>query len=180
MAQPSPQTAPALHLAAQKATAAIRKGDAKPLKVTGRLREALEAMVFKGLKRADAAEAASMTDHGLRQALRRPHVLAFLNEQMEVLRTSARPRALGRITELVEQKDSLRVALEAAKYLDGMDRPSHTMGAVNVQVNTSVHVESPGYVIDLSAHPRGTQQIDHLPQHEHNRLDDKADVPEDE
>lgn len=137
-------------------------------------------MVFEGQTRQVAAETAGLTDDALRKALLKPAVLAYLNDQMEVLRTGARPRALNRIIDLADRSDSDRVRLEAAKYLDGMDRPSHAVGAINVQVNTQVNVESPGYVIDLSDFPPARQQIDHLPTHDAKALDLQADVPEDE
>ena len=45
-----------------------------PGKVTGRLRAALLDMVWKGSRRDDAAKANNMSIHGLREALRKPHV----------------------------------------------------------------------------------------------------------
>lgn len=169
---------------AQKAAAMVKRGDAKPAKVTKRLRDAIAAMVFEGQTRAEAAETAGITDDGLRKALLKPAVLAHLNEQMEVLRTGARPRALQRIIKLADRAESERVQLDAARYLDGMDRNGNTVGAqqVNVQVNNTVNVESPGYVIRLERRAdrpvNEPHQIEHLETHGHNPLIHKPDVPE--
>jgi hypothetical protein len=55
--------------------------------VTGKLRRAIEAMVWEGSCRPDAAAAAGLRDHSVREALRKPHVKAFYRAQLDVLRT---------------------------------------------------------------------------------------------
>lgn len=172
-------------ITAQKAAAAVRK-QKKTLTVTPRIRQAIEHMVHDGMDRRIAAETVGLTDHGLRTAMHKPHVLAYLNEQMEVLRTAARPRALRKMVDLLDAKTE-RIQFESAKYLDGMDRPSHAVGAtqVNVQVTTNTKVETPGYVIDLSEYSRSAQpesgkQIDHLHQHGAKSLEFNEDVLDDE
>lgn len=98
-----------------------------------------------------------------------------------MLRTSFRPRALRKMGDLLDSKTE-RIQFEAAKYLDGMDRPSHAVGArqVNVQVNNTLTV-TPGYVIriDRTNDKRGAQ-IDHLEQDDVIPLEALADVPEEE
>lgn len=177
-------TRPGYGQAAQQAAAKVKRGQAKNLRVTGKVKAAIEAMVSQGLTRPEAAEAAGMTDHGLYVALTKPHVLAFFNEQMEVLRTAARPRALRKIIDLADDAESERVQLDAAKYIDGMDRNGNTVGGqqINVQVNNQVNVETAGYVIDLSAYPaKGAHvpdRIEHLEHNGHNPLIHNAGVPE--
>ncbi|NTG94244.1 hypothetical protein [Rhizobium rhizogenes] len=181
MAYPSKQTVQSLAHSAQKA-AAIQRKETKKLSVKPRLRKAIEAMVFDGLTRPEAAVIAGMTDHGVRTALTKPHVLAYLNECQEMLRTSARPRALNRVISLVDKADSDRVRLDAAKYIDGMDRGAHQVGAtqVNVQVNNTVSV-TPGYVIriDRSKDER-RQQIEHLDVDDAIPLSSLGDVTDDD
>jgi hypothetical protein len=105
-------------------------------------------MVFEGLTRPEAAKSVEMTDHGLREALRKPHVLRYLRECKEVLRTSAGARALRTIEELSDGANSEKVKLEAAIYLDsGQHRRSD--GHTNVTVGIGIQV-TPGYVIDNS------------------------------
>lgn len=171
---------------AQKAAAVVRK-QKKTLKVTPRVKAAIELMVFEAQDRPDAAEAVGLSNHALRTALTKPHVLAYLNECQEVLRTSARPRALNQVIKLMTKTTSERVQLDAAKYIDGMDRGAHQIGAsmVNVQVNNNTKIETPGYVIDLSEFSRSVQpesgkQIDHLHQHDAKSLEFNEDVLDDE
>lgn len=177
MAFPSKQTRSALAPAAQKAAALLRKEKKEPV-VTDKQRAAIHAMVFEGQKRPDAAKAAGMHDESLRLALTKPNVLAYLNQQIEVLRTSGRPRALHTMIDLLDSKND-STKFKAAEYLDGMNRSSHQVGAtqVNVQVNNTVNV-TPGYVLDLR--PEHAHQIEHLDAHDANGLPHNADVPGDE
>lgn len=88
-------------------------------KVTGRLKVALDEMIWKGTKRADAATAAKISEHSLYVALQKPHVKAYYLAQLEVLRLSERSRSLFRLTELRDQDDNKMVAFNAAKELAG-------------------------------------------------------------
>lgn len=181
MVMPSKQSVQAHSAAAQKAAALLRK-EKKEIVVGPKTKAAIDAMVHDGKQRREAAELAGMSDESLRQMLLKPHVLAYLNEQQEVLRTSARPRALRKMVDLLDAKTE-RIQFESAKYLDGMDRPSHAVGAtqVNVQVNNTVNV-TPGYVLDLRPDEavKAAPQIEHLGAHDVIPLDTLADVPEDE
>lgn len=176
MVMPAKQTASAFTPAAQKAAALLRK-EKKEIVVSPTCKAAIEAMVFEGMKRSAAAEQAGMADISLRQALLKPHVLAYLNECQEVLRTSLRPRALHTMGELLDDKSST-VKFKAAEYLDGLNRGQHTVGAtVNVQVNNTVSV-TPGYVLDLRPDQQASApQIEHLGPHDANDLEVLIDVP---
>jgi hypothetical protein len=181
MAFPSKQSVQALSAQAQKAAALIKKEKKAP-RATPKQRIAIHAMVFEGLKRSEAAKVAGMSDEALRVAFTKPYVLAYLNAQQEMLRTSMRPRALNRIGELMDKADSDRVRLDAAKYIDGMDRGAHQVGAtqVNVQVNNTLSV-TPGYVIriDRSKDER-RQQIEHLDVEDAIPLSALEGVPDDD
>src|SRR5258707_14279030 len=61
-------------------------------KVTGKLRTALDLMVWSGERRAEAAEKAGLADSSLRFALRKPHVLQHYNAELAALRTSLRAK----------------------------------------------------------------------------------------
>lgn len=179
MVMPSKNTVQSLAQRGQKAAAVIKK-QKKEIVLTPKNREAIEAMVYEGLKRSDAAERVGLTDHALRTALTKPHVLAYLNQCMEVLRTGLRPRALHTMGELLETKNE-SVKFKAAEYLDGLNRGSHTVGAtqVNVQVNNHQTVNvTPGYAIDLR--PDERDQIGHQEQHGDKSLELQANVPDDE
>lgn len=178
MVMPSKQSVQSLARAGQSAAAALKKQN-KEISLTPAVRSAIELMVFEGQKRPEAAEAVGLKDDSMRKALLKPDALAFLNQCMEVLRTSARPRALRKMDELLDAKTE-RIQFEAAKYLDGMDRPSHAVGAtqVNVQVNNTVNV-TPGYVLDLRPEDmvNSAQQIEHLEPSSPNDLEVLIDVP---
>lgn len=179
MPMPSKQTRAALAPAARKAAAQLRKDKIEPV-VTEKQREAIHAMVFLGQKRPDAAKTAGMTDEALRVALTKTPVLAYLNEQIEVLRTSGRPRALHTMIELLDSKND-STKFKAAEYLDGQNRGTHTVGAtVNVQINNEVKV-TPGYAIKLvRGEPMPGAQIEHLEADEVISLEDIEGVPEEE
>lgn len=184
MASPQPKSARHYSAAAQKASALLRKEKKEPV-VTDAQRIAIEAMVFEGKKRKEAAELAGITDEAMRQALLKPQVLAYLNDCQEVLRASLRPRALHTMGELLDDKSG-SVKFKAAEYLDGQNRGTHTVGGTvinNTQINNTVNV-TPGYVIDLRPgefeQVTSAQQIEHLAHDEAISLEDLAvseDVP---
>lgn len=98
-----------------------------PGQVTGRLKRALDAMLWQGLTRAKAAEHANISEHSLYVALRRPHVKAYYASELQVLRESERARSIHRLAELREQDSNKMVAFNAAKELAGSSDsdPSH-------------------------------------------------------
>ena len=110
------------------------------------LRMALEKMVNEGLKRAEAAKAVGMTDHSLREALRRPHVQAYRRALMDELRTSEGHRSYLKLTELREKAASEHVQMESAKFVAGVSGISPVQ---KQEVTHSGQVQV-GYVIDLS------------------------------
>ncbi len=61
-----------------------------PGKVTGRLKRAIDLMVWEAASRSDAAKTVGMTDHSMRQALKRPHVMAYYTGELGVRRASGR------------------------------------------------------------------------------------------
>jgi hypothetical protein len=98
-----------------------RDGRSNRLRVTGKLAQALSLIVFEGLKRKDAAEQVGLTEHAVYQALRKPHVAAWFNEQLQAMRTGARARALHRMIELSEQNDNFAAAVAATRPLLATD-----------------------------------------------------------
>jgi hypothetical protein len=123
-----------------------------PGKVTGRLRAALLDMVWKGSRRDDAAKANSMSIHGLREALRKPHVKAFYLAELGVLRESERPRTFHRLCGLRDQDENKNAAVAAAKALEQIsDEPLHSNATVT----------SPGVTIRiLNVVPQPVQSIE--------------------
>lgn len=182
MVMPQKTSVQSLARRGQSAAAALRREKKEP-SLSQPVKLAVELMVYEGQKRPEAAESVGLKDDSLRKALTKPDALAYLNECMEVLRTSGRPRALRKMIELVDDAKTERIQFEAAKYLDGMDRPSHAVGATqtNVQINTTVNV-TPGFVIDLRPDELANAgvQIEHLEADEVIPLSPLSDVPDDE
>ena len=87
-------------------------------KVTGKLALAISAMVWEGSCRPEAAKAAGLKDHSLREALRKPHVKAFYRAQLEVLRTSERARNIHALARIRDQDQNKMAAVAAVKALE--------------------------------------------------------------
>src|SRR5437868_3347130 len=105
-----------LAIAAHKPATSLAKTaskQARKLSVTRKVRAAIDAMVWQGLKRSEAAQTAGMTDHSLYVALRSPHVKAHYLAECEVLRTSGRARRLHRLEAMYEQDDNKQAAVNA-------------------------------------------------------------------
>jgi hypothetical protein len=121
---------------------------AETLRITGKVRTAIEAMVWDGLPRAKAAEKAGISEHGLYKALCKPPVKAFYLRELDVLRTSERARSVFRMAELRDQDDNKMVAFNAAKELAGPAESAAESGVrqampglvvqINVQSGASV------------------------------------------
>jgi len=94
------------------------RGRSAPGRVSGKLRSALERMVWQGDKRADAAAAAGMTDHGLRSALRKSHVKAAYLAELDLLRTSERARSVHALVDVRDASDNAMARVAAAKELE--------------------------------------------------------------
>jgi hypothetical protein len=93
-------------------------GRSAPHRVTGKLRTAIERMIWQGDKRADAAVAAGMTDHGLRSALRKSHVKAAYLAELDLLRTSERARNVHALVDVRDASDNAMARVAAAKELE--------------------------------------------------------------
>jgi hypothetical protein len=94
------------------------RGRSAPHRVTGKLRTAVERMIWYGDKRADAAVAAGMTDHGLRAALRKSHVKAAYLAELDLLRTSERARNVHALVDVRDASDNAMARVAAAKELE--------------------------------------------------------------
>jgi len=114
------------------------KDRSAPRRVTGKLKTALDTMVWQGARRAEAALTAGMTDHSLRAALKKPHVKAYYLAELDVLRTSERSRNIFRLTEIREQTANQMAAINAIKALEQMGDEAQTAAG---------SMRSPGVVI---------------------------------
>jgi hypothetical protein len=99
-----------------------------PGKVTGRLRRAVDAMVWQAASRKEAAEMAGMTDHSLRQAMKRPHVMQYYLSECEVLRLSGRAKRLHRLEEIAASDQNMNAAVAAIKAAEQIVDERHAAG----------------------------------------------------
>ena len=124
------------------------------------LRAALMEMVWSGKHRAEAARAVGMTDHSLREALRKPHVKQAYLAELEVLRLSARARAFHRLVELSEQDDNKGAAVAAVRtmVLEGEDAAHRGAGGVPQQPRIVIQIVSTADAVKV-----GPPVIEHGP-----------------
>jgi hypothetical protein len=149
---------------------APKNGDGTTPAVPGsrKVKAAIDAMVWKGLSRKEAAEAAGLQEHSLYQALRLPLTLHYLNEQMKVLRRSERSKSVHTIIELRDTSNSDKVKLEAAKMLMDEEGTEALGSAVIRHAGVTIVIESAKDVGSLA----GTGQvIEHIPS-DINELDE--------
>lgn len=115
-----------------------------PRKVTGKLKVAIDAMVWAGSRRDEAAAQAGLSVHGLREALRKPHVKAYYLSLLEVLRTSERARNIHTLAEVRDQQTNQMARVQAVKALEQLeDSPT----------SSSARMQSPGFVIVVQPQP---------------------------
>ncbi len=102
----------------------------RELRVTGRLKQAIEQMVWSGLTRAQAAKATGMAEHSLYVAFRKPHVKAHYLSELEVLRTSERARNFHTLCEVRDQTTNQMARVNAVKALEQVDEETERKAAV--------------------------------------------------
>ena len=113
----------------------------------------VEAMVYDGISRQDAAVKVGMTDRAARYALSdRACMLAYQN-CLRILRESEKPKSIHKLAALRDQDKSLKVSLEASKFLAVDEQSGPT-----IQVGVNVNVQ-PGYICDISQHAVRARQI---------------------
>ncbi len=102
-----------------KRTLTNRKNARKP-RIRPELSEAIRLMVFGGLSRPEAAATVGMSDHGLYQALRKPHVKRLYAQEHRDLRSGAAILAYSRMVDLMESSRSEHVQLRACQWIAGV------------------------------------------------------------
>jgi hypothetical protein len=129
------------------ANPAIKQG--KTLKISRVIRTAIEAMVWDGLTRAQAAEKAGIKDNSLYIALRRPDVKQHYLSELDVLRTSERARNIHRAVEIREQTTNQMASIQAIKLLEQISddapasRGSVSLPGLVIVVNTGAPLTQP-------------------------------------
>lgn len=123
--------------------------DPSKLKVTAKVKEAIHQMIFNGLNRAKAAQAAGLADHSLYVALCKPHVMQYKNRVLREFRESLAEKSLVRMDDLADHADKDSTKFQANKFLIEQDQRFTPTSRQIIQGHIE-HKFTPGYVIDLS------------------------------
>lgn len=146
-----------------KAQLAHRERSA-PLKVTGRLKRALDLMVWENQTDSQAAVKTKMTVTAIRLALRRPHVLAYVRGQREVLLERECGRNIHTLVNVRDQKRNQMARVQAVKALEQMDdQPAAASGRQSVAglvlILGSGTVADMGHIREIEAKPLIQQKV---------------------
>jgi hypothetical protein len=132
--------------------AAAIPGRSRRNAVTGKLKAALDAMVWEGLKRQDAAAGAGLADSSLRFALRKPHVLAYYRAECDALRNSLKARNLHRLDSIADESKndqarvaSIKVLEQISDVADQHSRPGDQSPGVVIVIQQPAAVPAPNH-----------------------------------
>ena len=112
--------------------------DTRVNRIQGKLKATLDVMVWDALELVDACRQTGFSPAAMRNALQRPHVLAYLRNERQVLRASLSPRNLHRLAEIRDAADNMP-AVQAIRLLE-------ELGDEQLQRNTGTS-HSPGVTI---------------------------------
>jgi hypothetical protein len=139
--------------------------DTRVNRIQGKLKATLDVMVWDALELVDACRQTGFSPAAMRNALQRPHVLAYLRNERQVLRASLSPRNLHRLAEIRDAADNMP-AVQAIRLLEELGDEqlqrntgtSHSPGVTIRVINVAAPVQADARqrVID---HP--AQTIDH-------------------
>jgi len=104
------------HVAFADNSKLARNKTPKP-RITKRVKDAIDAIVERGIAYNEAAAESGLTTRTMRLALERPHVLAYLRQQLKVLRDARGPRNFHRLCAIADAADNLP-AVHAIRALE--------------------------------------------------------------
>lgn len=136
--------------------------------VSGRLKTALDDMIWAATPWDEAARKANLTVRAMRLAMERPHVLAYLRSGRRVRLATMSPQNIQRLGELRDQDDNSTAAVQAARALEGL--ATEQLPAVSLPTTAVA-----GFVIDISE-PGGVSVRIVSPRPERCPGDDAIDV----
>ena len=131
-----------------------------PLRITRRIREAIDVMVERGIAYDQAAAECGIATRHMRLALQKPHVSAYYQMQLKVLRGARAARNFHRLCEIADAEDNMP-AVNAIKALEQLS---------DEQINKP-NAPAPGVTIRI-VNIGGTSV-----EHARTTIDAKADAP---
>lgn len=122
----------------------VKDQSAKPLKVRGRLKQALDLMVWgngeqRYLTDSQAAVITRLNVLSIRNALQKPHVLAYYKQQREVLRSRECAANIHRLAEIRDAADNMP-AVNAIKLLEELGNDQRS-GQPGVSASAGVTIQ---------------------------------------
>jgi hypothetical protein len=130
----------------------LARNKTPPPRITKRVRDAVDAIVEQGLDYQQAARQVGLTTYALRLALAKPHVAAYLQTQLKVLRGARTPRNFHRLCEIADAENNMP-AVNAIKALEQLSdeqtntkqttSPGVTIRIVNIAGGTPVAQAAP-------------------------------------
>jgi transposase-like protein len=140
------------------------EGKRRNTALTRKVKAAIDAQVFEGLTRAEAATKAGLSEHSLYDALRKPSVLQYWNECLQVMRTGARARNLHRLEEIRDQDDNYTAAVRAVQILEESADVQRTSAGQRVtQPGVTIYIGSDRPARDAD---KGLIEINPLSEHD--------------
>jgi hypothetical protein len=110
------------------------------LEPSGKVRAAINNMIWQGYDREQAAKAAGLQPKSLYYALRKIHVKQYYLQQLDVLRTSAQARAFHRLEALSQQDRNQAAAVKACQVVLGHSDAEPSLGH---------RARAPGLIVQL-------------------------------
>jgi hypothetical protein len=98
--------------------AAAIEGRSRRGAVTGKLKTALDLMVWDYLKRKEAAALAGLADSSLRFAFRKAHVMSYYRAELAALRENLRARNIHRLDTIADDSKNDMARVAAVKALE--------------------------------------------------------------
>jgi hypothetical protein len=98
-----------------------RRDRSAPGRVTGRLKAALDSMIWQNLTDNEAAVKFKITVQAIRMALKRPHVLRYLKEERVVLHAREFARNSHALIEVRDQTANQMARVAAVRALEQSD-----------------------------------------------------------
>jgi len=144
------------------------EGRSLPLKITGKLRIAIEQMVWHGARRAEAAEKAGLKDHSLRAALRKTHVMAHYHAELGVLRESTRAKNFHRLDGIAEDSPNTMARVAAIKTMEAVSDPIASVARGQALAGWTIDLSEPSSglsvrIVSPAPQPQADNVIDITP-----------------
>ena len=113
-------------------------------RITQKLRDAIDLMVFDGVTYDAAALQVGLTVRNMRMALERPHVLKYLRAQKAAMREAACAANVLRLVALRDQDENRNAAVKAIQVLEYV--PEETLRTAGI-------AQTPGVTIQIISAP---------------------------